>query len=120
MAYANATALTIKEVKRTGLDISGALQTPDGVNGNKFANDGRTWLRVKNASGSPITVTVETPGSVDGQGIADLAVSVPATTGDVLIGPFTGNFHQPGTSDVYATFSAVTSVTVDVYRLKNE
>lgn len=120
MSYANATALTVKEIQRAGLDISGALQSPDGTNGNKFPNDGRTFLRVKNGSGSPITATVETPGSIDGQSISDLAVSIPATTGDKLIGPFTGNFHQSGTSDVFVTYSAVTNVTVDVYRLKNE
>jgi hypothetical protein len=44
------------------------------------------FLRVKNASGSPINVTLTTPGSVDGLAIPDRVVAVPATTGDVLIG----------------------------------
>jgi len=118
MTYANATALTVKQTAQIGLDIS-SLQSPDGTNGNKFSNDGRTLLRVKNASGAPITVTIETPNTVAGLAIADQTVSIPATTGDKLIGPFTTDFNQPGTQDVYVSYSGVTSLTVDVYRLPN-
>lgn len=118
-AYGNSTQLTTKLAARAGVNIA-TLQTPDGTNGNKFLNNGRVMFRAKNGSASPITVTFDTPGTIDGLAVANLDVVIPATTGDVLIGPFTGNFNQPGTQDVFVSYSAVTTLTVDVYQIPNE
>jgi hypothetical protein len=64
MSYANATALTVKSVPQGGRDIS-TMQNPDGTNGNKFAANEKTLLRVKN-TGTQKTLTIETPGTVKG------------------------------------------------------
>jgi hypothetical protein len=77
--------------------------------GDTVAAGDRTQLQVKNASGSPITVTITTPGTVAGLAIADVVVSVPATTGIQYIGPLTAAlFSDPA----QVTYSASTSVTV--------
>lgn len=114
MPYSTAVALTVKSVAQAGVAI-GTLQTPDGTLGNKFSADTKTVLRVKNA-GAQITVTIEAPGTVRGLAIADATFVIPATTGDVLI-PIIPEYWQPGTQDVYVTYSSVTSVTVDVYQI---
>lgn len=121
MAYGSAVALAIQEIRRTGGSMSAGLVTPTATHGNKFVNDGRTFLRVVNGSMSPITVTIDTPGSVDGQTIGDLTVTVAATgdedgLDDQAIGPFTRTFEQ---SDgyVWAVCSEVTDVTVGAFRL---
>jgi hypothetical protein len=84
------------------------------------ANGDKTYLEVKNASGAPITVTVLT-NDVSGRALADDTVSVPATTGDRLIGPFDASLHvvQSGADKgkVLINFSAVTSVTCAAFRL---
>lgn len=121
MAYASAVALTVYEISRAGRSVDEQLIAPTATHGNKFPNDGKTFLRVLNGSGGDITVTIEAPGSVDGQAIADLVVTVKAD-GDadgldfMDIGPFTATFNQ---SDgyVWAVFSAVATVTVGAYRL---
>lgn len=67
----------------------------DVANGNSIAgNDGRIFMEVKNDDASSQTVTVPTPGDVDGLAIADLVVSL--TAGQTkLIGPFApGTFNQ--------------------------
>lgn len=123
MAYANAVALTVQEISRAGKSVTEQLVAPTETHGNKFRNDGKTLLRVKNGSEAPITVTINTPGSVDGQALEDLVVTV-AATGDedgldfVDIGPFTATFNQAD-GYVWAVCSAVTGVLVGAYRLAN-
>lgn len=116
MSYANATALSVKSVPQNGSVNIATLQTPDGTNGNKFLCNGRTVFRAKNTGAGAITLTFETPGTIAGLAISDLTVNVPATTGDVLV-EMDGNFFQPGTQDVFVSYSGVTGLTVDVYRL---
>lgn len=77
---------------------------------------GQVALWVKNGAGAPITVTVQTPGTVAGLAIADATVSVPAA-GERMLGPFpTSVFAQPadagvGALGVLVDYSSVTSVT---------
>jgi hypothetical protein len=107
-------ALTVQTISLSGVTPSYAAAN---VDGHEFTNDGKTFLQVKNTSGSPITVTLQTPATVDGVALADPTVSVPATTGDKMIGPFpTRAFNQSG-GVVYVDFSAVTNVTVSAFHL---
>lgn len=85
-----------------------------GAGGDTVPSGERTWLHVKNGSASPITVTVTTPGTYSGLAIADVSVSVPATTGERLIGPLPSNLFG-NTVDV--AYSAVTTVTVAAFQI---
>jgi hypothetical protein len=102
------TALTAQVITRAGIAPSYAAAN---VDGHSWPNNGTQLLQVKNASGSPITVTFPIPVTVDGQAVASKTVSVPATTGDRLIGPFPVQYNQLN-GDLNVDFSAVTSVTV--------
>ncbi|MFI5561506.1 hypothetical protein ACIA2T_19685 [Amycolatopsis japonica] len=78
-------------------------------------------LYVANGSASPITVTVQTPLTVDGLNVEDLTVTVPAS-GFRLIGPFpVGTFGQPSDNanagKALVDYSSVTSVTRAVVSL---
>lgn len=77
-----------------------------------------TFLHVKNAAGSSMTVTISATAKIRGQQVADLVVTVPATTGDMMIGPITKDLFA-GTSDGLAaiTYSSLTSVTAAVIRI---
>lgn len=120
MSFANATNLAVTEINRTTpVDMAAALTAVDGANGNKFDNNGRTVLRVKNTNVTTVTVTVETPGTVDGLAIADLAFTV-ALNEDKLIGNFPAIFNQPGTSQVYVSWSHGNNVTAKVLRVAND
>lgn len=81
--------------------------------GDKVAPNDRGYLHVKNGSGGAITVTVVVPGNGKyGQANPDVAVSVPATTGERLIGPFPADLADPADGLVAITYSGVTSLTV--------
>lgn len=85
--------------------------------GDKLSPDRDTLLHVKNAGGAASTVTIVTPGSVSGLAIADVSVSVPATTGDRMIGPLPAElFADPADGLAAITYSTVTGVTVAAIR----
>lgn len=108
--------LTVTEITRSGVDPSLSAAN---VDGHAVENNGRMFIDVNNGGGAPITVTVQTPRTVDGLAVAELQVSV---TNGVrrLIGPFPkATFDQPGADagKVYVDFSAVTSVTVGAFKV---
>lgn len=121
-AFATETVLTPVEISTTGASTA-ATAAAAGGNSFQASSDARTFVRVANASGSSITVTLvhqtSQVANVPGVGtivVPDIAVSVPATTGDLLIGPI-----QPAYIDTsgyaHLTFSAVSSVTVRPFHL---
>ncbi|WNI16909.1 hypothetical protein [Actinacidiphila sp. ITFR-21] len=86
--------------------------------GTKIACDERTFLHVKNTAGSSMTVTLTATGQIRGQLVADLVVTVPATTGDVMIGPIPRElFAGPADGLATVTYSSTTNVTVAALRI---
>lgn len=111
------TTITPQAMDRAGLAVAfAAANTANtGADGSTFANDGRTYLHCKNTNGSPITVKVQIPRLVDGQAVADKSIVVPATTGDVVAGPFPVEVYG---ESVRVTFSATpTNLTIAAVRL---
>jgi hypothetical protein len=83
-------------------------------------SSGTHILHVKNGGGSAITVTVDdavsvTPGSAK-QFDPDIGISVP-NGGERMIAIDPARFNNPSTGVVAITYSAVTSVTVGVFRV---
>jgi len=73
----------------------------------------RNWLHVKNTNGSSMTVTLTATARVRGQLAADVVVTVPATTGDKMIGPLPAELFAGATDNSCAvTYSSTTGVTV--------
>lgn len=88
--------------------------------GDTFDPDADTMVVVKNAGGSPITVTVPTPRLDPQTGLAeaDVSVSVPATNGEKWLGPFPfETYADPATGLGSIGYSGVTSVTVAVIKI---
>ena len=109
--------LTVQDVVRTGLTpaYTGSLST-----GNTYymPNDGRTFLHFKKTGAGDCTVTVETPNTVDGLAITDRTVTVVASTGDKMIGPFPAQYYnQPGTQNVKVTINEATGLSVAALRV---
>jgi hypothetical protein len=78
----------------------------------------QNWLHVKNTAGSSMTVTLTATGKVRGQLAADVVVTVPATTGDKMIGPIPAELFAGATDGSCAvTYSSTTNVTVALLRI---
>lgn len=103
-------ALTTQYILATGTAVTyGAVSASD-----TLTPGANVFLHVKNAGGSPDTVTIAAVGN-EPWGVAkpSLTVSVPATTGDRMIGPIKAEwFAVNGT--VTVTHSFTTSVTCAV------
>ncbi|KAB2344880.1 hypothetical protein [Actinomadura rudentiformis] len=70
--------IAVIRVTKTGITPTAEIDG-DPANGHVLANTGRTVLLVRNAdTADPHTLTLVTPGTVDGQPIGDRAIAIPA------------------------------------------
>jgi len=107
------TPLTTQVVTYAGLTPTFTAAGGAGAgNGYTFTNDGSTYFRIKNASGSPITATVKATGFLGGVAVTDTTFNVPATTGDVTMKCDPAYFGATTTVEV----SASTSITAGVFK----
>jgi hypothetical protein len=79
-------------------------------------NDGKVFLHFKKTGAGDCDVTIQTPATVHGLAVAERTVTVPATTGDKMIGPFPPSVFNDG-QDVKFTLSEVTDLSVAVIRM---
>ena len=113
------TALTVlTQTSRTGLSIADAAMTAAFVDGHKFVNDGRTVLLMQNTNAASRVVTVQTPGLVDGVlSVADLGITVAATTGRILTPFFPPTIYNQSDGMVYIDYSATAGLLVAAIKI---
>ena len=105
--------LTEQKILRTGTTVTFVAAAGGG---DSFQNSGTQKVRFKNGSGSPITVTVDTPNR-DNFGVTDNALDITLTVpagGEITAGPFDTARHNDANGRVQMTYSGVTSLTVAV------
>lgn len=112
--------LATQEISNLGL--APAYAAAAGGGDKIVGPDADTFLHVKNGSGVSVTVTVATPGKAAGTGgldIADVSVAIPAGQ-ERMIGTFPAELYaNPADAGKAAvTYSAVTTVTVGVFRAR--
>lgn len=105
--------LTAQQVTITGTTVTYAAAGAS----DTVAPDERAFWHVKNTNGSSRTATVVVPGTQFGQALADVAVTVDATTGDEMIGPLVPALADPSTGLITLTTSAQTGVTSAIVRI---
>ncbi len=98
----------------SGATYHGSLSTSDTY---LVRNDGRVILHFKKTGAGNCVVTLETPGTVDGLAVSDRTVTVPATTGDVFMGPFSPRVYNDVSGDLKITLSEVTGLSFAVLRV---
>lgn len=105
-------ALTTSVAALTGTEVTYAAAAGGGDTCQTGAG---VLLLVKNGDASSHTVTLATPGTVNGLAIADRAIVVGA--GDEMAIPVTSDYRNPSTGRAAITYDGVTSVTVAVVRV---
>lgn len=81
------------------------------------ANNGATFIQVKKSSAATCTVTVTTPRTVDALAVAELTFVVPATTGDMVAGPFPPETFNDANGDIRVTYSEIAGLTHAAFRM---
>ena len=108
--------LTAQQVSLAGL---GPSYVAAAAGGDSFSNDGNTLIHVKNTDAAAKTVTVASQRlATPGLAPSNNAVSVPATTGERIIGPFDPLVWNDTNGSVQLTYSAVTGVTIAAIRTR--
>jgi len=106
--------LTTQNVTTTGLATS--LTAASGGGDTYVPATGR-WVEINNGSGGSITVTMVTPGVVDGTlAIADRTITVNAGTVEKIAAP-PALYTDPTTGLGTINYSSATSVTVGVFQI---
>ncbi|MDA2936829.1 hypothetical protein MYX75_01015 [Acidobacteria bacterium AH-259-A15] len=106
----------VEKLTRNGIDLvdTGSLLT---TNTYLIQSPGNVVLHFKKTGAGNCTVTFITQGTVDGQAIADRTVTVPATTGDIHVGPFPESAYSDSVGDLRFTLSEITGLTVAAMRI---
>ena len=107
--------LTVNTILYTGLNSESVFVAA--AASQEFTNDGRTFMIIKNGSGGSITCTVTTAGTTQSRAIADDVITVGATTGEQMVGPWPRSIYNAADGNIDITWSATASVTVAVFRL---
>ena len=86
--------------------------------GDTFANDGKTFLHVKNGGGSSINVTLSSQVTNPPAGTAATNKVIAVAAGaEKMIGPLPANGWNDANGQVHVNYSAVTSVTLAAVKL---
>jgi hypothetical protein len=106
--------LTVQQVvQQSTTPTYGAVSASDTI----LAPDDRTFLIVKNGSGTVDNVTIVVPGNDQfGTAVPDPVITVPITTGERWI-PIRAAHADPATSLVTVTHSQTTTVTCALVRV---
>lgn len=105
-----------QSIIRTGITPSYAAAN---AGGDTFAPGKNTFLHVKNTNAATRDITVVSTSTAIGLAVADVTVTIPATTGDKLIGPFPYEHFADANGVCAITWSAATNVTIAVLDLSS-
>lgn len=110
--------LTTQNITRAGVAPSYVLAT---VSGDACEVGDDIYLHVKNTNAATRTVTLVIPASAStypNVTYTNVAVTVPATNGERLIGPVSALFKDATTGLCQITYSAVDNVTIGCFKLQ--
>ena len=110
-------SVTPQDVDRDGVDVTrqDSLSTE---NTYRVQNNGRVILHLTKEGAGDCTGTVAMQKSVDGETVPDKTFTVPATTGEVVAGPYPPNLYNvPGENYFELTFSEVTGLSFAAVRI---
>lgn len=93
------------------IDGVAATYAAANVDGNFCTNDGKTAIHIKNGSGSPVTITVNSI-ALDNYGFDHNPAYVIAATSELVIGYLSPKRFNDTLGNVNWTYSSVTTVTV--------
>ena len=105
-----------EKVTRTGINLTDLSSLSTG-NVYVIKNTGKVVIHVKKSQANNCTVTVAVTKVVAGLSLPDLTFVCPATTGDILCGPFPPGIFNDGDKDMRVTFSDIDGLTLASFEI---
>ena len=115
-AMATEVRVSVEQNLKAGLTATYTSTGLLAANTYKVRNDGKVFIHFKKTGAGACTVTITTPGTSQGLAISDQTVTVPATTGDVFVGPLAPSLFNDSSSDVAFTISDTVGLSFAVIR----
>lgn len=109
--------LAHQQVTITGATITFASPSAGSPGSDTVAPDDRLFLWFKNTNAATRDIVVVVPGTYYAQNLADVTVTIAATTGEELIGPIDRRLADPTTGLVTFTTSAQAGLTVAAVKI---
>jgi len=106
--------LTVQQPTTAGITPSYASAAEAG---DEFANDGLTLLQVKGTGTQKVVTITAQRTSEKGATLSDITVTIPATTGDKMIGPFDPSIFNDSAGKVQVTYSDEADLTVAAFKI---
>jgi hypothetical protein len=106
-------SLAVQQIKSDGLS---PVYTPATADGHAFVNDGEVALHVINGGASPVTVTIETPLTIDGLAVSDRTITIPAGE-ERFVGGLSPRTYNQADGTVFVNAAPQTSVTYAALRV---
>jgi len=110
--------LPVTDIIRTGVGNAGTLIASDETDNHEFVNDGRTIICALKTGAAAGVLTFKTPGTVDGQAIAEQLVTPGVhATKVTMIGPFPPSIYNQTDGTVHIDLDDETTLTLGAFRL---
>lgn len=108
--------ISVEKMSKNGLTATytGSLNTVDDF---YVRNSGKMFLHFKKSGVGDCDVTLDTPRTVSDLTIEDPVVTVPASTGDVFIGPFAPGLFNDVSGDLHFNIDDAVGLTVAAVEL---
>lgn len=107
-------------VPLTAAAAAGVTSVPVAIttgNNYKVRNNGRVLLYFEKIGAGAANITIATPTTVGGLAVAEQTFVVPATTGKVWAGPFSGSIYNDVGGDLDIVTDEGTSITVEAIQI---
>jgi hypothetical protein len=108
--------LVTQQVVRTGSGVTPTYNVVE-AGGDKFSPGASVFVHAKNTNASPRIITFATAGKLAEFDVADMVATIPATTGDKIIGPFPADIFAAADGLVAMTYDVETNLTIAVLQL---
>lgn len=107
--------LSVQDVTPSGL--TPAAKVAANAGGDRFLNDGKTYVEITTGSSGATTVTIGSQTACDQGSTHNTNIAINANVAQTLIGPFPTSRYNDSNGYVQLAYSAVTNVTVGVFQL---
>jgi hypothetical protein len=111
------TRATSQKISRAGIAPSYTAGVVVGTTDFVFKNNGRVMLHCKKSGAGACTVILKTVQQVQGLALTNPTLTVPASTGDIMAGPFPPSTFNDSAGDMRFNFSEVTGLTFALLEL---
>lgn len=116
LAGAVDTSVTVNEVVQAGVSVTSYTYNLSTSVNYVLNNDGRVVLWFTKTGAGACTVTITTEATFQGLAVSDLTVTIPATTGHKMLGPFPPTLFNNANSSMTFTLSDTTGLSFAAHR----